>query len=348
MREYGSFIEGTYNSKKNILSIIGECCNFGLFRSGRDILSYIAACHKNRKNLIMPEYFCESMIKPFENNNFEVLFYALNADFSPCTNKLFELVNIYPDAILMLVDYYGYTDFNPLKIQIKEFYPNLLIIEDATHDLNKILVPNNAVDFTLCSLRKWLPIPDGAICVSNTHSFEILEDENNFFTEQKRMAMREKTLYLSDKSTTRKEKFLNLNSIAENFIAFSSNPVGISKLSQIILSVLDIEAIIEKRKYNYTILDVILRKTLSKELLLSPNPGGTFMYPLYLDNRNEIQQKLAKKGLYSQILWPQYLKTCMCSHSKKFYDKLLAIPIDQRYSSDDMDDIAHILIETLK
>jgi hypothetical protein len=297
MREYGSFIEGTYNSKKNILSIIGECCNFGLFRSGRDILSYIAACYKNRKFIIMPEYFCESMIKPFENTSFEVIFYSLNADFSPNVDKLFELVNIYPDAILMLVDYYGYTDFNSLKIQLKEFYPNLLIIEDATQDLNKIIFANNFADFTLCSLRKWLPIPDGAICVSHAHSFEISEIEIDPLSEQKRKAMEEKFLYLSDKDITRKEKYLNLNSTAEKYIANSSHPEGISKLSKDILSILDIEVTLKRRKYNYDRLDATLRKTLPKDVLFQPNSNGTFMYPLILNNRNEIQKKIGNQRI---------------------------------------------------
>lgn len=348
MREFGSIMESNFNSQNSILTIVKEFYNFGLFRLGRDILSFIATNYKNRKILIMPEYFCESMIRPFENNNFEVLFYGLNANFTPDTNKLFELVNIHPEAILMLVDYYGYTEHGFLKEQLNKLYPNLIIIEDATQDLNKILFANDISDYMLCSLRKWVPISDGAICISHNHSFEISETEMDSYAAQKIKSMEEKYLYLSDKSINRKEKFLKFNSTAENFISNSFYPIGISILSKNILSVLDIKSIIEKRKYNYNRLDTLLRKTLPPEVLLNANPNGTFMYPLYLNNKNEIQQKLANKGLYSQVLWPKYIKKCKCLYCNNFYDKLLAIPIDQRYNSEDIDDIAHILIETLK
>ena len=77
--------------------------------------------------------------------------------------------------------------------------------------------------------------------------------------------------------------------------------------------------------------------------------GAPFSLPILVENRDEIQKKLAASGVYAPVLWPisdEARKACTIS--ALMADKMLSIPIDQRYSWDDIEDIAKIIITIVK
>lgn len=64
-----------------------------------------------------------------------------------------------------------------------------------------------------------------------------------------------------------------------------------------------------------------------------------------MSNQSEVQLKLAKQGVYAPVLWPinENAKK-VCKFSEKVSENMLSLPIDQRYSPDDMD----LIYECLK
>ena len=69
-----------------------------------------------------------------------------------------------------------------------------------------------------------------------------------------------------------------------------------------------------------------------------------FMLPILVDNRDKVQRAFAEQGLYCQLLWPlsdDARNTCKAA--AKMEREMLAIPIDQRYDYDDMEQIGHII-----
>ena len=76
--------------------------------------------------------------------------------------------------------------------------------------------------------------------------------------------------------------------------------------------------------------------------------GAPFSLPILVENRDEVQGKLARRGVYTQWLWPLCDEAMtVCPVSKEMNEKMLSVPIDQRFSWDDIEDIASIIIEVL-
>ena len=86
-----------------------------------------------------------------------------------------------------------------------------------------------------------------------------------------------------------------------------------------------------------------------------PFPDGTsldnayFMLPILINKRDEVQKEFAKQGLYCQLLWPLSNDARQtCKVASKMEREMLAIPIDQRYDFDDMEEIGHIIRSVIK
>ena len=62
------------------------------------------------------------------------------------------------------------------------------------------------------------------------------------------------------------------------------------------------------------------------------------MYPLYIDNGEEIRRKLQAQKIFVPTLWPSVFN--ICEKNELEYDmamNILPLPVDQRYSIDDME-----------
>ena len=76
--------------------------------------------------------------------------------------------------------------------------------------------------------------------------------------------------------------------------------------------------------------------------------GAPFSLPILIDNRDEVQSTLPKRGIYTQLLWPICEEAQqVCSVSKMMDARMLSVPIDQRYSWDDIEDMAGIICNVL-
>ena len=77
--------------------------------------------------------------------------------------------------------------------------------------------------------------------------------------------------------------------------------------------------------------------------------GAPFSLPILVDNRDEVQKRLAQKGVYAPVLWPIADDArAICPVSAKMADMMLSLPIDQRYNYDDIEDIASIVLDILQ
>ena len=77
--------------------------------------------------------------------------------------------------------------------------------------------------------------------------------------------------------------------------------------------------------------------------------SSPFSLPILVEKRDEVQSAMAKRGVYTQWLWPLCDEAVsICHVSKEMNDKMLSVPIDQRYSWDDIEDIADIICDVVK
>ena len=67
--------------------------------------------------------------------------------------------------------------------------------------------------------------------------------------------------------------------------------------------------------------------------------------PILVENRDDVQYRLSKSGVYAPVLWPiSDDARQICSVSACMADHMLSIPIDQRYDWDDIEEIARIVL----
>ena len=69
------------------------------------------------------------------------------------------------------------------------------------------------------------------------------------------------------------------------------------------------------------------------------------MYPLHVENGAELRKELQKEKIYIPTLWPAVLD--ICREGELEYDmakNILPLPVDQRYTTDDMQHIVQTLI----
>jgi len=73
------------------------------------------------------------------------------------------------------------------------------------------------------------------------------------------------------------------------------------------------------------------------------------MLPILVSKRDEVQKAFAQQGLYCQLLWPLSEEARItCKVAAKMEREMLAIPIDQRYDFDDIEDMGHIIRSVMK
>lgn len=311
--------------------------NYYFFRSCRDSLYAIANLCKIKK-VLLPAYSCDSMVTPFRNTGCEIDYYGIDINWQVDCFELKEKIK-YCDAIL-IIDYFGRKTFSRTLIsELKSINPKLIIIDDKTQNLFDFNRENDDIDFTVASLRKWIAIPDGAVLFSKNKFLITFNTESGFYSD-KLNAMQLKNSYLRNESIDKKN-YLELFNKANKFLDNSIGIFEISDYSRNKLLYTDYIAMKKARLCNFRILNTYIQN--DNVVKLTDNELSLY-YPVLVSNRDEIQKKLAHSNIYCPIIWE------ISNELEKKYpilgsisERILAIPCDHRYNSEDMKYICNTL-----
>ena len=111
---------------------------------------------------------------------------------------------------------------------------------------------------------------------------------------------------------------------------------------------IDFALVLAARRRNAAGLEQALAALVSAGKLRPLCKSGTtagLYYPILLENRDAVQQALARRNIYCPVIWPipaQAQRICEICEATAAH--ILALPCDQRYTEQDMATIA----ETLK
>ena len=61
-------------------------------------------------------------------------------------------------------------------------------------------------------------------------------------------------------------------------------------------------------------------------------------------HRKDLQKYLASKDIYAPVIWPNEVSFEVDENTQYLYEDLLCIPVDQRYSLEDMSRVANEII----
>ena len=334
IHEIGSFFPISLNiNYKNILNNFIDFYRHFFFISGRAGIKYIVN-NLSVKKYLLPNYLCKSIIQNFNNENYD--FYKIDNNLKIDYNFLKEKIKGHLYESIFIINYFGIIDDNIDKIIELCKNNNILIIQDSTHNLYD---EYHYGDIILSSFRKCLPTPFGCIIIDNTNK---LPKQSNTISFKMLTINLIKIFGMTlKKMNFFKKIWYNLLSYCENNIntIYETNFDYINFVFFILYYKLDNIFI---RQHNYNLL-----KDLCKYNSFTDKQNIYFTYPILFksfDEREKIRTKLIKNNIYPVVYWPlnfdkkNYCNIYIC-------ERILAIPIDERYNTNDMKKICDIINE---
>jgi hypothetical protein len=282
--------------------------------SGRAALQYILKA-KGYQKIYLPTYICDSVLTPLHAESVKYEYYPINANFEPVFDK-----DIGSDEAFLYVNYFGINDRN-VKDVIAH-YQNVII--DNTQAFYS--PPEPGID-TFYSARKFFGVADGAYLYTDIELNTPLEADVSY----ERMAH---LLIRHDLSASAGYALFRKND--ENID--TSGLKTMSRLTQAILSSVNYEKCKQIRRKNYSYIHASLQEINRLKL---PNLGNQvpMIYP-YLVENPELKSMLIGNKIYVPTYWIEVLnRTARTDVEYILTQKMLALPIDQRYTDADMMEI---------
>lgn len=287
--------------------------------AARYCLEYIVKARKYTK-VYVPYFICGVIFEPLRRNNIEVVLYHIDRNM-----ELVSVPDIQDGEGLLYINYFGFKNeyIKGLAGKIR----NLIV--DNCQALFAEQLPG--VD-TFYSLRKYVPLPDGAFVYCGVKLNEQLPVYNNVH--------RVSHLYLRaniDANTGFPEYQKNENLISEETMSY------ISPSSENFIKTYDFSKNQFARDRNFVFLHLCLEALNEYKAIDIDQLAGPLYYPFLLRNEG-IRMKMISNRIYINVIWPD-LDPSLAADAFENYlaNNLLPLPIDQRYDLDDMKRVVDVL-----
>lgn len=292
--------------------------------SGRQALELILRSLPADIELIIPDYTCEVILEPIEKLNIPFQRYEVNDNL-----EISELPELQKNQYLIYTNYFGIKDAYALKLEKK--YGSLLILDNAQAFFME--EPQNAQSFY--SPRKFVGVPDGGIAFPEQSSEAriILNRAPQALSWNRCQAL------LKRIDLGAQEGYNDYKEIEEELVGQELKRM--SNLTKSMLEGIDWEYVKEKRRNNFA----FLHEALGSENELKIEDIDSFACPMvypFRTSRKGLREALIKEKIFVATYWPNS-KYKMEAGSERLRDEILPLPIDQRYTSDDMQRIINII-----
>ena len=288
--------------------------------TGRSAFEYILRV-KNSKKVYLPFYTCDVMYETAQRLKIDIEYYSIDESFNP----IFNLDKINSNELFVYTNYFGICSE---QVEYLSALSIPIIFDNAQSFYSKPI--KKAIAFN--SARKFFGVPDGAYLYTDEYLDCEIEQEsaiNRFNHLIRRIESSPEDGY---------------DAFKKNDDSFKHGGIKkMSKISQKLLCSLDYDESRKIRRGNFSILNERLGfvNQLSIELSDSEVP---LSYP-YLTDEPGLREYLIGHKVFVPQYWPNVLKqTSVGSTEHVFAEKLMALPIDQRYGVNDMDHIVNLII----
>lgn len=318
-------------------------------RSGRDALKVIAK-ETSGATVYMPSLCCDSMIVPFEMYGCTIRFYPLTNELSANYAELLRIMEYsYERKVLLYYDYFGIPMFTDEQIaEVKSIHKNLISVKDITHTLltDRDIYKND--DYTVASLRKWADIADGGLLWTKREVKFSEFIESPGFASKRLEAQMLRTEYIKTGVESLKTKYRAIFSSVSELLDSETASAKMTEYSYRVSNKTDWDQIKIKRSENANVLREVFGCAEKIKVIDMCRKTSNLYIPIIVDNRNKIQERLSKKGIFNTIIWPlrEEQRKC-CDNADYIYNHMLAVPCDQRYSQDDMEYIGKEIVRVV-
>ncbi|MCK5116110.1 MAG: hypothetical protein KAR44_05890 [Candidatus Aegiribacteria sp.] len=287
--------------------------------SGRNALYCILETLKPTK-LLVPRLFCDVILEPIRKLDIHFEFYSITESFQPKIDFLEK------GTILFYINYFGVCDSCVAKLVAK--YPNQLIVDNSQAFFS---TPHQGIP-TFYSARKFFGVPDGAYFYGVDYDLSQLPQGTSW----NRCSHLFKRIDISPEE--------GYQDFVQNEKYFSSLPYArISKFTSLLFATIDFTQVYKKRLANFN----NLHKYLHSDNLFSRDftcPISPISYPYQTDGAVDIRQYLIDNRVFVPVFWPESQEEqANDSNLNEFAHNILHLPIDQRYSGEDMSRIINLI-----
>lgn len=292
--------------------------NFVLLNSGRNSLEYILKVNRYDK-VYLPYFTCDVLLEPAIKLSIKYEMYHIDENLEP----IFDFDKVQKKEIFLYTNYFG----------LKDDYINLL----PRNNIN--IAIDNAQSFfsnpisgfeTFYSARKFVGVSDGAYLFSNVIDKALIEQDYSG----------NRLSHLITRIDKSAEK--GYNEFALNDASLIGQPIAkMSKFTASVLQSLDYDKIKVKRLENYNFLHAVLGDK-NKFKVIKSNSQVPMVYPFFT-NDLALRQRLLENKIYCAKYWPNVESWNGNALECEMAEHIIHLPIDQRYSIEDMKKIIKLV-----
>ena len=308
--------------------------------SGRTALEHIVeiCVGQGKKNAMLPSYCCHTMIEPFMTHGMKVQFYDVLS--SDC--GIHREINGDNYDVILLMDYFGYTDSETLEIVFEEKEKGKTVIYDATHSMYS-LINTPPCDYVYGSYRKWVDINCGFVAWKEKLSHGELTQNSLYdnYASLRETLFNKKAAYIRGDKVN-KEDFLPLIEQAETILEEQYHHKMPDERSLNVLRKTDAGYIKACRKKNARLLIEAINEMNDDRVrcltpVLRPSDVPLFV-PVLVESplRNSLRKHLINQQVYCPVHWPISKFHTLLKGSKQLFESEISLICDQRYGSNDM------------
>ncbi|MBR2298487.1 MAG: hypothetical protein IKA45_06430 [Bacteroidales bacterium] len=288
----------------------------------RNALEYIILQLLDAKRIFVPYYTCEAVIEPLKRLQIEYQFYHINEQL-----EIAEELKLEEGDYLIANNYFGIKDAYIEWLAGK--YGDRLIVDNAQALFAPVL-PNIKAAY---STRKYVGVADGGFAVG-VPAVGIIDYEEDNSSEH------DSHLYI------RKER-----GAEAGFKDYQANECKLddqlirkmSPQTKTILSQIDYNSVIKKRRQNYEYLNNALGEKNFLQLPLMDSFTCPMIYPFITDDES-LRDRLIQNKVFVARYWPNVLEWCDEDELEyKLAAQIIPLPVDQRYGEVDMMKIIELI-----
>ena len=321
LREYGGYL-----SLERVTIGSHPWENYYSFQSARAALECLLDSLKNLEYLYVPYYICDTVLRVIQKKNIELRFYHIDEDLLPIIP-----CDLKANDILYIVNFFGVIDDKIAKFISSD--ADLRVILDCSQSLFTTIKSDNILG-TIYSPRKFLGVPDGGFL----HTLEIVHYPDLYDNLSIRR-MSHLVNRLSHPASFGYDDFVHAE---ETFM--NCDPKRMSHLTDMLMRTIDYSSIRKIRRTNCNVYSTHLTKYMLNEISPEAVPLCLPVFP----KNNKLKTKLITERIYLPTYWKEVKeRVSQNSLEWKLVEQLCALPCDQRYSTEDIQNISNIVLENL-
>jgi len=324
---------------------------YELFSTGTSVLLSIhhhTQLKGRRSRLHLPSFFCMHVAAKLQTV-FDLYWYRdLPTEPAPDFNTL----RPSPGDLVLAVNLFGVREGSLWRDWLHR-HDGILLIEDHTHDPFSPWAKQSTAHYAMASLRKTLPIPDGAI-IWSPQKLELPKPLSSeaFGAHQKLTAMLLKRAYINGAKIS-KDTYRLLQIEGEQRLSHETNAAACCFTTQI-LNCLNISELRQRREANirqFLQLSLTTTPVGLRPMFTSWTSGAVPFNAILVCKKHEVREALRKflisQNIFSTVHWQQPFEGLSTNDpiAIDLSNRILTIPSDHRYSINDMTRIIEIMAE---